>query len=162
MEGALWEGAGITIFNIFNQPVFQKQETLLQIRLQTVNFLGFLVCAIQCKHDSSISEAQQNLKSLLGCCLAVKASGAVDGWLSNRPETFECKGGASASQPLECIMLSLGLEASKSWIGSLLQARQSKRGCTGEAGWYHLNGACPQGISLLSLLWEYPPSNSGH
>ena len=34
----------ITIFNIFNQPVFPKQETLLQVPLQTINFPIFGVC----------------------------------------------------------------------------------------------------------------------
>lgn len=41
--GSQGRGEDITMFNIFNHPVFAKQETLLQISLQTINFLIFCV-----------------------------------------------------------------------------------------------------------------------
>lgn len=66
-QGGPREEKDITIFNIFNQPVSPKQDALLQILLQTINFLICVcVCIVQGKHDRSLAEAQQASKSLCG------------------------------------------------------------------------------------------------
>lgn len=79
--GAPGKEEDITIFNIFNQPVFPKQEALWQVPLQalSVPIFGALF-------NASVIVPFQRFSKTENLCLAaagpVKASGAVGGWLS--------------------------------------------------------------------------------
>lgn len=68
----------------------------MQIPSQTINFLILSVLFI-----ASVIVPFQRLSKTGNLCLAsaglVKASGAVNGWLSNGPKIYKCKAASAAS-----------------------------------------------------------------